>query len=152
MVCKVWLQFSMSHWSMSISQRSVWFWLENVKETLFTRAVSKLEKKFVHGENVRWYVRFFRKMAKKGKKGKIFENLEKNVKKIENISKKRQAHVCDYHMHETARRCPEIPTLYAQNAKRIKGIIRELQKTVYINVYLHVNLTLLKVKTENKYN
>ena len=39
------------------------------------------------------------------------------------------------------------PTLYAQ---RIKGI--NLRKTVYINVYLHVNLTLLKVKTENKYN
>ena len=41
------------------------------------------------------------------------------------------------------------PTLYAQ---RIKGIIIHLRKTVYINVYLHVNLTLLKVKTENKYN
>ena len=25
-------------------------------------------------------------------------------------------------------------------------------KTVYINVYLHVNLTLLKAKIENKYN
>ena len=38
-------------------------------------------------------------------------------------------------------------TLYAQ---RIKGIIT--RKTVYINVHLPVNLTLLKVKTENKYN
>ena len=60
--------------------------------------------------------------------------------------------MCDYHMHETARICPEIPTLYAQNAQRINGIIIELGKTVYINVYLHVNLTLLKVKTENIYN
>ena len=41
------------------------------------------------------------------------------------------------------------PTLYAQ---RIKGIIIHLRKTVYINTYLHVNLTLLKAKTENKYN
>ena len=41
------------------------------------------------------------------------------------------------------------PTLYAQ---RVKGIIIHLRKTVYKNVYLHVNLTLLKVKTKNKYN
>ena len=41
------------------------------------------------------------------------------------------------------------PNLYAQ---RIKGITVDLRKTVYINVYLHVNLALLKVKTENKYN
>ena len=40
-------------------------------------------------------------------------------------------------------------TLYAQ---RIKGITINLRKTVYINVYLEVNLTLIKVKTENKYN
>ena len=78
----------MSHWSMGRSQRGVWFWLENIKETLFTGAVSKLQKKLVHGE--------------------------------------------DLH-----------PTLYAQ---RIKGIIIHLKKPVYINVYLHVNLT------ENKYN
>ena len=38
-------------------------------------------------------------------------------------------------------------TLYAQ---RIKGIIRDLRKTVSINVYLHVNLTLLKVKNRKK--
>ena len=41
------------------------------------------------------------------------------------------------------------PTLYAQ---RIKGIIIHLRKTVYINVYLHINLTFLEIKTENKYN
>ena len=35
------------------------------------------------------------------------------------------------------------PTLYAQ---RIKGIIIHLRKTVHITVYLHVNLTFLKVK------
>ena len=33
------------------------------------------------------------------------------------------------------------PTLYAQ---RVKGIIIDLRKTVYVNVYLHINLTLLK--------
>ena len=41
------------------------------------------------------------------------------------------------------------PTLYAQ---RVKGIIIHLKKTVYMNVYLHGDLTLLKVKTENKFN
>ena len=39
--------------------------------------------------------------------------------------------------------------LYAQ---RIKGIIINLRETVYINMYLHVKLTFLNVKTENKYN
>ena len=34
----------------------------------------------------------------------------------------------------------------------VKGIVIHLKKTVDINVYLHVPLTLLKVKTENKYN
>ena len=71
------------------------------------------------------------------------------LKKIENILKKGQSHACDYRMHETAGICPNALTLYAQ---RIKGIIIQLRKTVYINVYLHVNPTLLKVKTENKYN
>ena len=41
------------------------------------------------------------------------------------------------------------PTLYTQ---RVKDSIIHLRKTVYTNVYLHVNLTVLKVKTENKYN
>ena len=41
------------------------------------------------------------------------------------------------------------PNLYAQ---KVKGNIIRLRKRVYINVYLHVNLTLLKVKTKNKYN
>ena len=40
-------------------------------------------------------------------------------------------------------------TLYTQ---RVKGIIIHLRKTMYINVYLHVNLTLLKIKTKSKYN
>ena len=38
------------------------------------------------------------------------------------------------------------PNLYTQ---RVKGIIVHFRKTVYINVYLHVNLTLPKVKTKN---
>ena len=41
------------------------------------------------------------------------------------------------------------PTLCTQ---RVKVIITHLRKTVYINVYLHVNLTLLKVKTKKTTN
>ena len=63
--------------------------------------------------------------------------------------KKGQLYACDYRMHETARICPDTPTLYAQ---MIKGIIIRLRKTVYINVLFTCYLTLLKVKTENKYN
>ena len=51
--------------------------------------------------------------------------------------KKGQLHACDYRMHETARACPDTPTLYAQMSK---GISRQLRKTVSINVYLHVTL------------
>ena len=36
------------------------------------------------------------------------------------------------------------------SAQRIKGIV--MRKTEYVNVYLHVTLSLLKVKTESKYN
>ena len=32
--------------------KSVCVWLENINETLFTGAVSKLQKKFIHGEDV----------------------------------------------------------------------------------------------------
>ena len=42
-----------------------------------------------------------------------------------------------------------IPSMYTQ---RVKDIIIHLRKTVYINVYLHVNLTLLKVKTKKTTN
>ena len=48
-------------------------------------------------------MRFFRKRAKKGK---IFKNLGKNVQNFFFLKKKGQAHVCDYHTHETARTCP----------------------------------------------
>ena len=41
------------------------------------------------------------------------------------------------------------PSMYTQ---RVKDIITHLRKAVYINVYLHVNLTLLKIKTKKKYN
>ena len=65
-------------------------------ETLFIGAVSKLHKRFFHGEDV--------------------------------------------HLH-----------LVHPYLVRVKVFIIHLRKTVCINVYLHVNLTLLKVKT-NKYN
>ena len=148
----------MSHWSMGRSWRGVSFWLENVKQTLFTGVVSKLQKKFVHGEDLHpepilegkeICAIFQRKSKKKDKKGQNIWKFEQKCKKFENILKKREPHVCDYRIHETARMCPDTSTLYAQ---RIKGIIIQLRKTVYINVYLHVNLTLLKVKTKNRYN
>ena len=41
------------------------------------------------------------------KKGTIFENLGKYVQKSKNILKKKQSHVCDYRMHETARIYPD---------------------------------------------
>ena len=45
------------------------------------------------------------------------------------------------------------PHHVCQSVKGVtRGIVINLRKTVYINVYLHVNLTLLKIKTENKYN
>ena len=45
------------------------------------------------------------------------------------------------------------PQHVCQSVKGVtRGIVINLRKTVYINVYLHVNLTLLKIKTENKYN
>ena len=48
-------------------------------------------------------MRFFRKRVKKSKiKGKIFENLGKNVQNFE----KGQPHACNYRMYETARICP----------------------------------------------
>ena len=92
---------------------------------------------------------FQKKCQKKGKQGQNNWKFGQKCKRFENILKKGQPHACDYRMHETAKICPDIPTLYAQ---RIKGIIVKFRKTVYINVYLHVNQTLLKAKTEKKYN
>ena len=94
LTCKVWLQFKMSDWSIGRSNRSVKFWLENVKENCSLGQFRSYKKSLFMG---RMYT----------------------------------------------------PTLYTQ---RVKGIIIHLKKTVYINVYLHVNLTLLKVKTKSKYN
>ena len=82
---------------------------------------------------------------KKSKQGQNIWQFGQKCQKFENILKKGQPHACNYRMHETARICPDTPALYAQ---RIKGIIIQLRKTVYINVYLYVNQTLLKVKTE----
>ena len=48
----------------------------------------------------------FQKQGKKrAKKGKIFENLGKNVYNLK-IFLKRASHACDYRMHEAARICP----------------------------------------------
>ena len=117
---------------------------------MFTGAASKLQKKFVHGKDVHpgpilesnGICAIFQK---KGKQGQNIWKFGQKCKKFENILKKGQPHACDYRMHETARICPDTPALYA---KRIKGIITQLRKTVYKNVYLYVNQTLLKVKTE----
>ena len=79
------------------SWRGVWFWRENVTKTLFTGVVSKLQKKFVHVEDVhprhilesKGYMRLFRKRVKKDQKsGEIFENLDKNVKNLKIFCKK----------------------------------------------------------------
>ena len=75
---------------MGRSWRGVWFWLENVEETLFTGATSKLQKKFFHCEDVHTGPILESKgiCAIFQKKGKIFENLGKNVKKLKIFWKK----------------------------------------------------------------
>ena len=53
LACKVWSQFKMSYLSMDKSYRSVWVWVENVLDkTLSTGPFLKLQKNFVHGEDV----------------------------------------------------------------------------------------------------
>ena len=79
---------------------------------------------------------FSEKKQKKGKNVATYLNIWKKGKKFENILKKGQPHACDYHMHETARICSDTATMYAQ---RIKGIIIPLRKTVYRNIFLHVD-------------
>ena len=53
LACKIWSQFKMSYFSMGKSYRGVWFWLENVlDETLSTGPLPKLQKNFVHGQDI----------------------------------------------------------------------------------------------------
>ena len=126
LTCKVWLQFQMSHWSMGKSWRGVWFWRENLWETLFTGAVSKLLKKFVHIEDVHSGLIleskgicpiFQKKGPKKGKKQQNTWTFVQKRKKFEDMFKKGKPHSRDYRMHETARIRPETPSCMPKGLK-----------------------------------
>ena len=83
----------------------------------------------------------FRKMAKKAKKGKIFEDLSKNVENLKKKLKKGSL-VCEYCIFETARICP------GQDNKKSQNIITRIDCKIFCwFCFSHQLLHLLKKVT-----